>query len=308
MVFPHYYNPAKVGQMYTPDVTAAVAAGVAAGLPPAAADDARTLLILVDIQVDFIHTDGALSIPGAIEDTRRTIEWIYTHAGAISTIAASLDSHLPLQIFSPTWWTDASGSHPAPYTAITAADVQAGKWRPLYEQVWSRAYVEKLQMQARKDLMIWPFHTLIGTPGHTIVPPLYEAIAYHAAARQSQPHFLVKGSIPKTEHYSILEPEVKVDDDPMGGINRSFLDLIAGYDRIYITGQAKSHCLLETANSLMRYFSDQPQVIEKLRYIEDTTSSVAHPEIDFEGLAEEVLTGFKQQGLRFVRSTDPELA
>lgn len=305
MSFPEYYRPEKVGQLYVPDTAAAVAAGAGLRLPPASGDTVRTLLLLVDVQVDFVHPDGALSVPGAVDDTRRIIEWIYNHTSEITTIAASLDSHLPLQIFSPTWWANADGKHPDPFTVITAEDVDSGLWRPLYEIEWSHHYVHKLKEQARKDLMIWPFHTLIGTPGHTLVPPLYEAIAYHAAARQSQPEFLVKGSIPKTEHYSIFEPEVKVPDDPMGRLNTPFLDLLANYDRIYFTGQAKSHCVLETANSLMHAFSGKPEIIDKMRFIEDTTSSVAHPVIDFDALANEVFLGYAAQGLRFVKSTDP---
>lgn len=305
MRVPGYYMPEKVGELYTPNTAAAVAAGRAAGLPPASEDHQRVLLLLVDVQVDFVHPDGALSVPGAVDDTRRTIEWIYEHAGAITTIAASLDSHLPLQIFSPTWWADADGKHPDPYTAITAEEVEAGRWQPLYDVEWSREYVQRLQEQARKDLMIWPFHTLIGTPGHTLVPPLYEAIAYHAAARGAQPEFLEKGSIPQTEHYSIFEPEVKIDGHPMGGLNTAFLEMLATYDRVYFTGQAKSHCVLETANSLMHAFSGQPDVVDKMRFIEDTTSSVKHPVIDFEELANETLLGYAAQGLRFIKSTDP---
>jgi nicotinamidase-related amidase len=303
-MFPQFYDPARVGQRYAPDMENVVEQGRAAGLAPSAQDTTRVLLVLIDAQVDFVHVDGALSVPGAVEDTRRTIEWMYRNVGRITTIAASLDSHLPIQIFFPTWWADAQGSHPPPFTTITSDEVHAGRWRPLYEPEWSVEYVEKLEEQAKKALMIWPYHTLIGTSGHNITPALYEAIAYHSAARQAQPVFLAKGSIPETEHYSILEPEVKVPDQPQGGLNTAFLDMLAGYDEVYMAGQAKSHCVLETVTSTMRYFGDQPEVIEKLRVLIDATSSVAHPVIDFDAIASAALDRFAERGLKLVTTLD----
>ncbi|MBZ0309293.1 MAG: nicotinamidase, partial [Anaerolineae bacterium] len=245
------------------------------------------------------------SVPGAIDDTRRTIEWLFRHVGTLTTMAASLDSHIPIQIFSPTWWVDHDGQHPVPYTPITSADVKAGRWRPLYEPAWSVQYTEQLESQAKKELMIWPYHTLIGTPGHNITPALYEAIAYHSAARQAKPIFLSKGSIPETEHYSIVEPEVKVPGHPESTLNTDFLDMLAEHDVIYVAGQAKSHCVLETVASIMRYFADQPDIIDRIHILMDCTSSVAHPEIDFDALANEALTTFQAQGLHLVQSTDP---
>jgi nicotinamidase-related amidase len=305
MRVPQFYNPDNVGRLYAPQATAAVDAGREAGITPSSDDQQRVILLLVDAQVDFVHPDGALSVPGAVDDTRRTIEWIFANLPRITTIAASLDSHVPIQIFSPAWWINEQGEHPAPYTPISSDEVRNGKWRPLYEPKWSVEYTERLERQAKKQLMIWPYHTLIGTPGHSLVPALYEAVAYHAAARQSQPHFLHKGSIPKTEHYSMLEPEVKVPDQPLGNLNTAFLDMLARYDLVYIAGQAKSHCVLETVTSVMRYFASTPEIIRKLRLLIDCTSSVAHPEIDFDALANATLEEYAGQGLQLVKSTDP---
>jgi nicotinamidase-related amidase len=303
--FPKHYASKKIGTLYAPDTQTAIDSGLAAGLSPAAGDSRRIILLLVDPQVDFIHTDGALSVPGAVADTRRTIEWIYENAESLTAIAASLDSHTPMQIFYPTWWRNDAGEHPAPYTAISAEDVEKGRWKPVIEPKWSIQYVHKLEQQARKSLMIWPYHTMIGTPGQAIVPTLYEAIAYHAAARRTQPTFLSKGFIAKTENYSILEPEVKVADHPLGGLNTAFLDMLATYDLIYVAGQAKSHCVLETVTSIMNYFKGQPDVIKRLRFMMDCTSSVQHPEVDFEALANDALSEFEKQGMVVTTSAEP---
>ncbi|MBN1287116.1 MAG: cysteine hydrolase family protein [Anaerolineae bacterium] len=304
MTTPRFYDPHKIDQLYAPDTQTAVEEGLRANLKPAARDSRRVILLLVDPQVDFIHTKGALSVPGAVDDTQRTIEWIYRNAEEVTAIAASLDSHTPMQIFYATWWTDEQGNHPAPFTSISAEDVAKGRWKPVIEPRWSIDYVHKLEKQARKTLMIWPYHTMIGTPGQAIVPALYEAIAYHSAARRAQPTFLTKGSIAKTENYSILEPEVKVPDHPMGGLNTAFLDMLATYDLIYVAGQAKSHCVLETVTSIMSYFKDQPDVIDRLRFMMDCTSSVQHPAVDFEALANQALAEFEKQGMHMVTSKD----
>lgn len=305
MATPDFYRTDRVGALYTPDTSTAIAAGSAAGLRPAAEDKRRLILLLVDPQVDFIHRDGSLSVPGAIDDTRRTIEWIFFNLSRITTIAASLDSHYPNQIFFPSWWVDDSGAHPEPFTSISGRDLDEGLWKPVFEPTWSIEYAHRLEEQAKKQLMIWPYHTMLGTPGQTITPALYEVIAYHAAARHSQPRFVVKGTIAKTEFYSLLEPEVPVSEDPAGRLNEAFLNEILGYDSIYIAGQAKSHCVLETVTSIVRRHGDDPRVLGKLHILTDCTSSVAHPEIDFDALANETFGRFADLGVRLVKSSDP---
>ena len=305
MDLPDFYHPERVGELYVPDADAAILAGRALGISPASKAQVRTILLLVDMQVDFVHKDGSLSVPGAVDDTRRVIEWIFRNLSRLTTIAASLDSHVPMSIFFPTWWVDADDKHPTPNTVIRSADVKVGVWKPLYEPEWSAEYCEQLEEHSKKELMIWPYHTLIGTPGHALTPALYEAIAYHSGARQTQPVFLEKGTIPNTEYYSMLEPEVKVPDHPMGNLNVSFLNMLSSYDRIYIAGEAKSHCVLETVTSIMRYFADRPPVIDKFRILQDCMSSVAHPTIDFDALATRTFNRFAMQGLQLIQSSEP---
>jgi nicotinamidase-related amidase len=306
MTFPDFYTPDAVGTLYQPDSNAAVNAGRDAGLSAAADDSERVALLLVDMQVDFVHEDGALYVPGAVEDARRTIEWMYQHAGHITQIVASLDSHLPIQIFSPAWWVDEDHNHPDPMTLIPADDVRNGTWSPLYQNEWSREYVERLEENAKKQLMIWPYHTLIGTPGHNLTPALYEAIAYHSSARQTQPRFEMKGTVPKTEHYSLFEPEVK-GEAGQELLNTDLLDDLATYDAIYVAGQAKSHCVLESVTTMMRYFDAQPDVIEKIHVMMDATSSVESPDVDFEAIAQEQYEQFAEHGLNLTTTEEVSL-
>ncbi|RMF51251.1 MAG: hypothetical protein D6749_08365 [Chloroflexota bacterium] len=303
MSLPSFYAPEKVGQIYEPDLQGAYQAGAAAFQAPASADQQRVLLWLIDMQNDFILPAplGRLPVPNAVQDAQRTIEWIYRNVHQITHIAASLDTHIPFQIFYPTWWRNAKGERPAPYTIISAEDVAKGVWIATTEPDWSARYVEELERVGKKQLMIWPFHCMEGTAGRALLPALSEAIMYHSGARTAQPTYLTKGTIPHTEFYSVVEPEVKYPQHPDGGLNTRFLETVASFDLIYIAGEARSHCVLATMNSVLRYFADQPAVIAKLRFLDDCTSSIA----GFEQATEERLREMAAQGMRRVKSTDP---
>lgn len=307
MRHPDFYHPERVGTVYRPNISAVMETARSADVPPADEDRQRLLLLLIDAQVDFIHTDGSLNVPGAVDDTRRTIGWIYDNLPKITRIAASFDTHEPMQIFYPGWWMDADGRHPDPFTLITAEDVDRGRWQPTVEEAWSRDYVHRLEESSRKVLTIWPYHTMLGTVGHAMTPALYEAVTYHAAARGASPVFLIKGRIPMTEHYSVLEPEVKVPEHPQGTLNEGFVNLIGAYDRVYIAGQAKSHCVLETTISLIEYYrARRPDLIANWHVLMDCTSSVVHPDVDFDAIAEETYRRHNEEyGLRLVTGEEP---
>ena len=302
--FPPTYDPRRIGTLYQPDLWAVAKAAEAAKLASAALDTKAYALLLVDFQIDFCHREGSLSVPGAEADLRRTIEFIYREASKLKTLVVSLDSHLAFQIFYPTWWVDERGQHPAPHTIIDSEAIRAGKFKPLREVAWSLRYVEELEQKAKKALYIWPFHTMIGGVGQALDPALYEAIHYFAVARRSQPIFMQKGMIPSTEHYSPFEPEVKVASHPLGSLNTTMMKLLETHERIYVAGEAKSHCVLEACASMVRHFSAQPEIIERIHFLGDCTSSVVAPGIDFEAMAERELAAFAKRGMRFVRASD----
>ena len=302
--FPAFYDPNRIGTLFHPDVAAIAAEAASAGLPAAAQDKRHIHLMIIDMQIDFCHVEGNLNVPGALADIRRTIEFIYRNAEHITQISCSLDSHYPSQIFSPDWWADESGVHPAPFTIITGQDIQSGRWLPLKEPEWSRRYVERLEQQHKKLLTIWPYHVLIGSIGHALDPELWSAVFWHALARGTQPTWLSKGSIPLTEHYSIIQPEVAVPGQPGGGKNLDFLAMLAEADQIVVAGEAESHCVLETVEDLVEEFGDRPDVVSKVLFLSDCTSPVVHPAIDFHAIAVERLAEFARRGVRLVTSTE----
>ncbi|UCG22702.1 MAG: cysteine hydrolase family protein [Chloroflexota bacterium] len=304
MRFPNFYERQRVGTLYRPRIGEVIREASSLALKPSSGDERRVLLLLVDPQVDFVHADGSLNVPGAVDDARRTVEWLFNNLEQVTDIVVSLDSHYPLHIFYPGWWIDEAGKHPEALTPITAQEVDDGRWRPAFEEEWSRYYVHELEKKAKKTLLIWPYHTMIGAMGHSITPALYEAITLHSGARRSLPTYVVKGRIPKTEHYSIFEPEVKVPEDLEGSLNTGLLERMSTYDRIFIAGQAKSHCVLETVTSIANLAEAQPELITKLRLLADCMSSVVHPDIDFEAMANETLEGYSKLGLQLVSAAD----
>jgi len=302
--FPNCYDPDRIGTLFYPDVAALAQEAAGAGLPPASQDQQRAQLLIIDMQVDFCHPQGTLHVPGAVEDIRRLVEFIYRNAERISRITCSLDSHLPHQIFHPSWWADPEGHHPAPLTLITQEDIEQGKWRPLLEPEWSAAYVRKLEEGAKKQLTIWPYHVPIGGIGNALDPELWAAVFWHSIARRSQPTWWRKGSVPKTEHYSIVRPEIPVPEVP-GEEGRSFLEDLENYDVLIIAGEAASHCVLETLEDLVDEFADKPETLDKIFILRDCTSPVQHPDIDFAALTEKRFAAFEKQGIHFILSTEP---
>jgi nicotinamidase-related amidase len=302
---PRFYEPARIGTLFHPDLPAIAAQAESAGLPPADRDARRILLLIVDMQVDFCHERGALHVPGALEDLRRLIEFIHRRAAEITGIICSLDSHHVFQIFHPAWWVDAHGSHPPPFTIITRSDLEQGRWRPVLQPEWSLGYVRKLEEAAKKQLTIWPYHVPIGGVGNALDPELWSTIFWHAIARRSRPRWLVKGSIPETEHYSILRPEIEIDANPQGRLNRELLGVIEACDRLVVAGEASSHCVLETLEDLVDVLGDRPDRLARIRLLTDCTSPVRHPQIDFGAIAADRFREFAARGLQLAPSTDP---
>lgn len=313
---PSFYDPSVIGTLRHPDLDTALRAGRATRLTPWSSDKLKIMLLLVDNQLGFIEKGRPLAVPGAVEDTRRVIEWIFSNLEKLSFIAASLDSHLPFQIFFPSWWIDtATGELLSSFnfTSGTLANLKAGKIKPIFDfnyeyapgkkMMWSEYYLTELEKNHKKTLAIWPFHTPLGAPEHAIEPSLMEAIYYHAGARSSQPHIEIKGSVPQTENYSIMEVEVPYSGNKAAGINADFLGLLQNYDLIYIAGQASSHCVPETIASIVRFFgSKAPEVLSRIRILTDCMSPVA----GFEDMAKQMFDEFStQNGLKLVKSTDP---
>jgi nicotinamidase-related amidase len=315
MQTPRFYEPATVGEVWIE--RASVVAEAAAehrkvhGTRPAAEDKRRIAAFGIDCQIGFCTPGASLFVPGAVEDTRRTIDWLYKNLDAITEIDLSLDTHRAFQIFHPAWWVDPEGRHPAPFTTISVADVREGRWRSVVEPDAALEYVERLERAGRYVLTVWPYHTLLGGLSHALVPALMEAVTFHALVRSAETRFELKGEEPLTENYSVLAPEVReLGDKKVGELNAQLLDRLMTFDRVYVFGQAKSHCVLSTLLDIRRHVA--PELLDKIWILEDATSPVPPPPIDplppaldFPRLAREAFDELRAAGMHVVKTTDP---
>jgi len=279
-------------------------------------DKERIVLFGVDCQIGFCHPEASLFVPGAPGDMHRGIEFLYRYVDRITTTVFSLDTHRAFQIFHPAFWSDEEGLAPAPLTVISAEDIEALRWTPAVDRDLALAYCRALEASGKYRLTIWPFHTMLGAIDHALVPPLFEAALFHALVRDSPTRFETKGYHPLTENYSVLEPDVKtIGELSVGRFNQSLFDLLKTHDRIYIFGEAASHCVLATLTSLRRNLEAiSPSQTNKIYVLEDCTSPVPAVTdtdgvpldgLDFPQIARDALCELAEAGVNVVKSTDP---
>jgi nicotinamidase-related amidase len=327
---PEHFDPHAVGEVWrvSYDDRAREAEVWAAeyGLRPAAEDATRICLVAVDVQNTFCVPAFELFVAGrsgrgAIDDNRRLCEFVYRNLDAITQIVPTLDTHQAMQVFHAIWLVDAEGNHPEPYTLLSAEDVEAGRWQvdPAVAEAlgleldYARRhllhYSRTLAGTGKYRLTIWPYHAMLGGIGHALVPAVEEAIFFHTIARHSQPDFRVKGTLPLTEHYSVLGPEVTEgpDGDHLGEQDAELVEKLLGFDAVVIAGQAKSHCVAWTIDDLLRSpILGEAQLAEKVYLLEDCTSPVVVPGVaDYTDEADAAFARFAEAGMHVVRSTDP---
>ena len=139
-VLPPLFDPDRAEDFgFDPDPAAVAEAArrwaVERDLRPAAADEERTLLLLVDVQKDFCFPEGSLFVAGrsgrgALDDSRRLAAFLYRNLDRVTATISTLDSHLPHQIFLPSFWIGRDGEPLAAHRTLAAADIESGEVRP----------------------------------------------------------------------------------------------------------------------------------------------------------------------------------
>ena len=318
MPLPTFYDPSTVKDVYIERAGLVTEAADAYKrqhkVAPASQDRLRIAAFGIDCQIGFSTPGASLFVPGAVEDTARTIEWLYKNLDRITQVAFSLDTHRVFQIFHPAWWIDENGKNPAPFTNISLADVREGKWKPIAHPAECLEYVKQLEKAGKYVLTVWPYHTLLGGVSHALVPALMEAAMFHAVVRQAQTHFETKGTHAMTENYSVLAPEVReLGGKSVGTFNAAFFKMLMEFDRVYVFGQAKSHCVLSTLRDMQQHIAGtDPSLMDKIYILEDATSPVPAPPIDplpatldFPRVADLAFAELKRAGMHIVKTTDP---
>lgn len=326
---PEFFDTQKVGEVwripYEERATQARDWARLHALEPAASDQARSWLMLVDVQNTFCIPGfelyvGGRSGHGAVEDNRRLCDFIYRHLGEITHITATMDTHRAMQVFHAIFFVDKDGNHPAPYTDIHVDELREGKWTfnpalasefdiaPEYGRQMMIHYAEQLANKGKYALTIWPYHAMLGGIGHALVPAVEEALFFHSMARNTQYEIGIKGDRPFTENYSVIGPEVLTGPmgETLGTHNTKFIEDLQQYDRLIIAGQAKSHCVAWTVSDLLDDINEtDPSLAGKVYLLEDCSSPVVVPGVvDHTDAANKAYERFAAAGMHIVKSTD----
>ena len=255
--------------------------------------------LIIDAQYDFCHPDGALFVPGAVADMQRLSRLITAQAARIDHIVVTLDTHPVNDISHPSYWQDAQGNFPSPFTPITADDIRSGKWTPRFEPQQALAYVENLERQGEFGHFIWPEHCLWGSRGAALDDKLLTALRTWTR-RGRDYRAVIKGTHPQTEHFGIFKAQIPIAGAPETQLNGPLIEQLATYDRVYLAGEAKSHCV---ATSLKQALDFAPHLTARLVVVEDAASDVT----GLGHLGDPIYAQARRQGVQFVRTTDLDL-
>src|SRR5258707_5830418 len=130
---PAFFDPRRAAEWsYRPDAASLAAAATRwraqHAIRPAAADERRVHLLLIDVQKDFCFPEGTLYVAGrsgtgAIDDSRRIAELIYRNLGVLTDVTTTMDTQLAYQIFFPTFWLDTAAQPLTDHRLVPSAEV-----------------------------------------------------------------------------------------------------------------------------------------------------------------------------------------
>jgi len=173
-------------------------------------------------------------------------------------------------------------------------------------------YTQGLVARGRYPLIIWPQHARLGNVEHALMPMLYEAVEWHAAARGTDVLYEIKGSNNLFEHYSAMSTEVQSTSLHTPPPNTKFLERLLEFDMIIACGEAASHCFAWTVDDLLA-MGDR-RLAEKFVIVTDCTSSVVIRDpntgqvipgsptnpTDFRPMAADAFGRFEAAGMRLI--------
>ena len=177
--------------------------------------------------------------------------------------------------------------------------VVAGTWkaRDPEQQAWAVEYCASLEKSGKFTHLIWPYHCLIGTPGHAVSPALLPALDEWCEARGRAVTWVLKGQNNRTEMYSALKAEVPVPDDPSTQLNTQLIATLARHSQVIVCGEAKSHCVNWTTRDLVDGWP-KGRSLGDICVLEDACSSVG----GFEAMGDEFFGDMKKGGVTIVKA------
>ena len=260
----------------------------------------KVQLLAIDCQNDFSNPKGSLFVPGADQDMDRLSRFIGRLEKKLDKIHVTLDSHKVMQVFHSAFWVNSKNEHPTPFTIISVDDVTKGVWQTtiIGLRIRGQEYVETLAARGRYPLIIWPYHTLIGSWGHALVPSVSDAIIQWEKNRKKMADYCVKGDFFMSEHYGALEAEVPAPEEPNTMLNAGLVKTLQEADVLVIAGEALSHCVKATVEQVAQAFGEEN--IKKFVLLEDCCSSVG----GFDKLGKDFVNDMVKRGMRVEKSTE----
>jgi len=255
-------------------------------------------LLLIDPQNDFCEPEGALTVPGAVDDCIRLSAMIKRLDPQLTSIHVTMDTHHFFHIAHPVFWVDREGKHPEPYTILNLDSILSGEYRPSAPQFqhYAEEYVATLEKTGKYNLCIWPPHCLIGTWGHNVYASLSDALVdWESKIPGRVVDYTYKGSNVRTEHYSAIRAEVSDASDPNSRTNFALIERLKGSDNIAIAGEALSHCVANTVRDLVTCIPANKMII-----LTDACSNVP----GFEKLGSSFMEEVEKIGVRFMTSVE----
>jgi len=266
-------------------------------------------------QQQVIH-DGELCVTGAWDDMLRGASLVKRLGKKLNDIHVTLDSHHALHVAHPTWFRDANGNQPAPFTIMREEnelilgarfDVQGnqhelGEFTCFKPSATKRTleYLKKLKAGGRYPHCIWPLHCLIGTPGHNVVAPLMEELlGWCRLQGDGIIDFVTKGSNPYVEHFSAVRAEVVDPQDKTTDLNKSLIATINEADEVLLMGEAGSHCLANTVKDMVDSFAND-EFVKKCVLLLDATSPVP----GFAQYQDKFITEMTARGMKTTTTVD----
>ncbi len=274
-------------------------------------------LLIIDPQNDFcdlppeytpldsltgLARKPALPVTGAHADMQRLATLIERGRGGIAAISVTLDSHHRYDIAHPTFWVGADGGPVEPFTQIASEDLRAARFLPRdpKARVRAQAYLDALEANGRYQLLVWPVHCEIGAWGHNVHEDVRAAYNRWEDAALGVVTKIAKGANPWTEHYSAVMAEVPDDADPDSQLNRKLIDSLAASQRVYIAGEAGSHCVKATTEHIVEQFDARGIALDKLVLVTDCLSPVP----GFESQQQDFLDRMRARGVQLQPSAD----
>lgn len=272
--------------------------------------------VIPQAEQQVLH-DGELCVPGAWESMAVRLPAFVKRLGKkLRKISTTLDSHRSNHISHGSLYKDSKGNRPAPFTIMREENgsiigsvfdaskgclVDVGTYYGVVPSVHKKIvdYLVKLRAGNKFPHCIWPNHCLIGTPGHNIVAPLFEAFLEWSDSNLRDVNYVTKGSNTWVEHFSAVKAEVEDPNDPTTQVNMDFIKTLEEDDEIIFAGEARSHCLNNTVRDIVA-FSSSDEFVKKCVLLTDACDDVP----GFESYGEDFVRDMTKLGMKTSTTLD----